>query len=532
MFFWKLPLLFTFALLTFTSNYSKATELNSNITENTNEKIINPIDKIVTALNSYRKKLDDRSRHLTLKESIDEALHSNSLLAAAYFSIKEEEYKIKSQNRQQLPRLTLQSGQPFLGKVYTSNSSTRQVLKNEYKYNPSTDSYTINAETDDVSSNSSQDYYQFSPYLTLSWSFFQPSLWAKISSSEEEIHREKLVFDITMRGLILQIQESYFRLQSSQDLISDFEKIYQINTAQIKYVNARMKAGLLNIGDVAQAEAQFYSQASELVGFYEKYFSDLYHLAYLLNLEPNNFVVSVDPLKKSQGWDQSLSGTISQSLELREEIQAYMASSKASTWNSKASIRKYLPVLSIQGNSYGYREWDGRSYSESRSGLNFSSTYIDSSIGLGVNWTLFDSGVAAAESETFKQNAKQQQFKANNEKFKVIQQVQTAYSSYLVSNDEIFLNSNNAIASQKFLEATQQRFKVGLSSMTSIVQAMQALGNSLKAQSISILKHNISIAELYRYSSEWPKETPDSEEVKLSLEKLDPLKEIKFDVVE
>ena len=61
---------------------------------------------------------------------------------------------------------------------------------------------------------------------------------------------------------------------------------------------------------------------------------------------------------------------------------------------------------------------------------------------------------------------------------------------------------------------------------------MQALGNSLKAQSISILKHNISIAELYRYSSEWPKETPDSEEVKLSLEKLDPLKGIKFNVVE
>ena len=494
--------------------------------------LINQSDVILSDLREYRDKLKAKSLHLTLDECIQLGLKSSPSIAAAYYAIQEQDYKLKSQFRKNFPTFNLQSGQPFLGKVYTTTSSSSQVLDPQYTYNPTTDSYSELLSIQRVSRNSNESYYQFGPYLTMNWSFFQPSLWATISSSRASLQREKLVFDVSMRGLVLNIQEAYFRLQASQALINDFEEIFTINKEQIDYVEARMKAGLLNIGDVAQAKSQFYSQASELVGFYRQYFNDLYSLAYSLNLDPETTILSVDKLTQISAWPLSQSDSISQALELREEIQTFIASSQASTWDARSAIRKYLPVLSIQAISYGYSQWNGLSTSDNERGLDFNSIYTNNSVGLGINWTFFDSGVASAEAEAYKSNSRQELFNAQNERYKVVNQVKKAYNSYKISRDEIYLSANGSSSSKVFLEATRERFNVGLSDMTTFVQAMLALGNSLKAQTSSILKHNISIAELYRYSAQWPASTPSSLDVRSAVKQLNPKKKITVDVVE
>ena len=489
-------------------------------------------DAILNQLRAYRLKLENNSRHLSLEDCIRLGLNSSPSLASAYAAIQEQEYKLKAQYRKNFPSFNLQSSPPFLGKVYTTTTSSSQVLDPQYTYNPMTDSYSVTSVTERVSNDNSEDYSQFSPYLTMTWSFFQPSLWATISSSKASLQREKLVFDVSMRGLILDIQEAYYRLQASQALINDFEAIFDINKEQIDYVEARMNAGLLNIGDVAQAKSQFYSQASELVGFYRQYFNDLYTLAYALNLDPESFILTVDDLARIPPWPLSQQASISQALDLREEIQTFIASSQSATWDARSSLRKYLPVLSIQAVSYGYSQWDGVSKTKDERGLDFNSVYVNNSIGLGINWTFFDSGVSSAEAEAYKSDSRQQLFNAQNERYKVVAQVKKAFNSYKISIDEIFLATQGSTSSKIFLDATRERFQVGLSDMTTFVQAMLALGNSLKAQTDSILKHNIAIAELYRYSAEWPSGIPSISDVQTSVEQLDPMERITVDVVD
>lgn len=480
-------------------------------------------EALVQRLNQLKLQFVNNSRTLSLSECIRRGLTSSASLGSAYSSISAQEYRIIAKNRGNYPTLSLQSLQPFLGKVFTSTNQTTNTRIQQPQYNPATNSYQNSSRRVSISSSEKEQYNQLGPYLTFNWSFFQPSVWAEVTAEKQELDRLKLLFNVSARGLLLNIQQGYYRLQANLDLINEFEKIYTINKQQVQYVEARMNAGLANISEVEQAKSQLFAQAEQLVGFYQQYFSSAYNLAYLLNLPEDVIVVPAEGLEKSTAWQLELRPTIQQALNLREEIKAYVASAKASQWNARASLRQYLPVISLQAFSYGYYEWDGLTSVKNQPNQNFESTYTSNSVGLGVNWNFFDSGQAVAQSNSQKAQAKSDLFKADDEKNTVIKQVRNAFSRFRLAEDSLFLANQDVIASSKFLEATQVRFKVGLSNMTSIVQAMQSLGNALRSKTNALLDYNIAIAELYRYSGEWPPGTIELSEVTNSLKVLQPM---------
>ena len=70
------------------------------------------------------------------------------------------------------------------------------------------------------------------------------------------------------------------------------------------------------------------------------------------------------------------------------------------------------------------------------------------------------------------------------------------------------INVENATKNLKAAKASYavqvSRFDVGLSDMTSIIQAIQLLGTAIQARVDALRSYNDSVAELYRYSAEWP----------------------------
>lgn len=497
----------------------------SSLTNPENDSIssVTQSEALVHRLKQLRNQFANNSKSLNLSECIRRGLTSSASLGSAYSSIISQEYRVIAKNRENYPTLSLQSLQPFLGKVFTTNNQTTNTRSEQRQFNPATNSFQNVSSRVSIASSQNEQYNQLGPYLTFNWSFFQPSVWAEVTAEKQELDRQKLLFNVSARGLLLNIQQGYYRLQANLDLINEFEKIYRINKQQVQYVETRMNAGLANISEVAQAKSQLFAQAEQLVGFYKQYFSSAYSLAYLLSLPENVIVVPADGLEKSPTWQLELRPTIQQALDLREEIKAYVASAKASQWNARASLRQYLPVISLQAFSYGYYEWEGLTSIKNQPNQNFESTYTTNSVGLGVNWNFFDSGKAVAQSNSQKAQAKSDLFRADDEKNTVVKQVRNAFSRFRLAEDSLFLANQDVIASSQFLEATQVRFKVGLSNMTSIVQAMQALGNALRSKTNALLDYNIAIAELYRYSGEWPPGTIELSEVTNSLKVLQPV---------
>lgn len=457
----------------------------------------NSSEKLILELNAIRSRVNQNSRELSLALCLKEGIQNNHQLASAYATIQQYEYSLIATKRGFFPSISLSSLPPFLGRVYTSNSSTRQVSE-PVSVNPN-GTYSYSTVTE--SANSQEEYMQFAPYLTFTWSFFQPSLPASISSAKASLNQQRLAFNVSARSAILDLQQSYFKLQSSASLIDSFEKIYLINLEQVKYVEARQKAGLIDIGAVDQAKSQLYSQASELIGYYRDYLKNSSDLALAMNTPGDVIIVPSDDFILVGKWDESISETIDHALAMREEIKEFLESANSSIWSARAAIRSYLPELMLQGYAYGEYE------KGSDDGLSFSSQYGFGAIGLGITWDIFDGGVKAAEASSYRSSAKSDQQKAEYTKDKIKQQIRQAYSIYKTSAFALHNAHLNLSASTNSIKVNKSRFSVGLGDITSIVQSMQLLGEATRQYNQAILDHNTSVAELYRYSATWPAQT-------------------------
>ncbi len=492
--------------LVVTLHQQKALSVGQQIsTTKTNHAISDPTVPIRQRLISLKKRLELNSVRRTLNECLQLGVQQNMQLAAAYATIQQQEYTLTSVKRQYLPTLNLTSLPPFLGAVQTQSSATQfqQII-----VNPNGTSQVIN---DSVSSSSNQNYNQFAPYITLSWSFFQPSLLASINAQKAQVQRQRLVFDVTARSAVLSIQQAYFKLQASKSLIDSFERIYQINLEQVDYVQERQKAGLSNIGAVEQARAQLYAQMNQLISYYEDYLKNAASLALAMNEPTDLIILPEDQLAESGSWTKSLQDTIDQALSLREEIKGYLQSESALKWNARAAMRKYLPTFMLQGFYYGLYN---KGVADSM--VNYESFYTFKALGLGITWNIFDGGVAAAQSQALKAESRNARYQAEYEKYQVREQIKMTYSAYNTAILSLQNARANLEAANETLKVNRARFTVGLTDITSIVQSMQLLGQASESYSNSLLQYNNSVVELYRYSAEWPEAvvTPLAEKVK------------------
>jgi len=454
---------------------------------------------IMKELVTLREKVDKSATRMSLDQCLDYGIKRNYQLAAAYATIQEYEYKLIGIKRGFYPTLELSSLPPFLGKVKTQSTQS-QVTETPVTVNPNG---TYQYEGVNVLSEEEQEYQQFAPYITLTWSFFQPSLPASISSAKASLEQQRLAFDVTARSAILTLQQSYYQLQSSKALIDDFEKIYKINLEQVKYTEERQKAGLIDIGSVDQARSQLYAQASQLISYYQSYLTDAADLALAMNAPGDMLIVPSERFKAIGEWDEPVKETIENALKMREEIKEYLESAESSIWSSRAAIRSYLPELQLQGFAYGYNQ------KGTTNGLAYNDKYRFGAVGFGVTWEVFDGGVNAASASSYLAAAKNAKMQAQYMRQSVKQQIRSAYATYQTSKIALKNSQLNLDAATNSIKVNRARFGVGLANITSIVQAMQLLGEATQEYNTAILNHNTSIAELYRYSALWPNNTKE-----------------------
>lgn len=453
----------------------------------------NSTGNIYQQLFSLKRQIEQKSVRLTLDECLQAGLRQNLQLSAAYASIQQHEYKLIGVKRQYLPTLSISSLPPFLGSVQVRNTATQYQ---QFVVNPGGTAQIVNTP---ISSTSSQSYNQFGPYVTLTWSFFQPSLSSAIRAQQSQLQQQRLAFDVTARSVILSIQQAYFQLQASKLLIDSFERIYQINLDQVTFVQERQKAGLINIGAVEQSKAQLFAQMNQLIGYYEKYLQNAANLAFVMNEPTNRIVLPAEPLQPSGTWKDSLDDTLNQASTLREEIKAYLQSEEASVWNARAAMRQYLPIFMLQGIYYGlFNKGTANSF------VSYDTSYTYQSIGLGLTWNLFDGGVAAAQSQSFLAAARNARYQAEYEKLQVRDQIKRSYVTYQMALLSLENAKANLDAANNTIAVNRSRFGVGLADITSLVQSMQLLGSASEAYSASLLQYNNAVAELYRYSAKWP----------------------------
>ena len=472
-------------------------------------------DALLQKLQSLQSQVLDSSKGVTLDEAIVLGIKNNPGLVSAFRDIQQFEWQLIAAQRRWYPNLRLVNGTPFVG--YKASTFVRRL------YRPQ--SFTSTPESSQISTSSTPESSQistlspqsanfssnvvFQPSLNFTWNAIDPTRQPSINAASEALRERKLLFIASARNLILEIQSDYYSLQSTRQLIDNFQEIYKINRRQLDIINAQYSILMVSLQAVAQTEAELFTQLNSLIGFTKAYIAEAASLSQRLGMKDDELAIPSEEARLYPEWKLPLNKTISRAIETREEILASLASAEQARWQGLAAIREYLPKFSLIG-SGGLIYQSG--VDNGQPGLNTSSFLTESrswtaSVGLGFNLLMFDGGIQAAQSKSSYSQEASRKSTAENTRLKVVEQVRSSYGNYQTA-DIAVISARRAFKSAQIAQETAlARFRVGVSDITALVQTVQQVATTSQQLWQSINEYNKAVAELYRYSATWPGDT-------------------------
>jgi len=462
------------------------------------QKKVSP-SELVKQLKQLQDQIKANSRPVSLSEAIKLGLQNNPQLASSFSTIQQFEWQLIAAQRRWYPTLQLTNGTPFVG----SNWGT--FVQDQYAL-PAEQFQELQAQGQRRKTAAKSQQFVVQPGAQVNWNFLDPTRQPNINAASDSLQQQKFLFDVSARNLVLQIQESFYAIQSNQQLINSFQEIYAINQKQLEILEARKSIGMVTVLDLEQTRSQLYAQLSQLVLYTRDYIDEAALLAQQLALPDNQLAIPDQPAQMQGRWQIPLQETIRRATQQREEILASLAAAEASRWSSVGSLRQYLPVFSLvaTGNLLGQNGYQnvpvpndpGSQYARNRQ--------WNAAIGIGFNWLLFDGGINAANAQALKAQAQQQLAQAALTELQVTQQVRSSYGQYQTSQVAVTTARQAYRSAELAQEAARARFDVGVGDITSVVQTIQQLSTAAQQLSQAVLSYNRAVAELYRYSATWP----------------------------
>lgn len=443
-------------------------------------------------LRLLQEQLRNRSVHATLSSAIERSLLHNPELAEAYSQIQQAQWSLIAVRRQWYPALGVASTGPAGGLWGYGGSRVRS-------------SDNTQAGTADL--NLFESRTAFAPVLNLGWSFFDPSRSPEINAAGENLRSQELLFNVTARNLVLETQLAYFNLQEQQQLISAYEEILAATSNHVKQAEALFNAGNANIADVEQIRTQQFQTISLLIATYLSVIDVAASLARSMALPPGQLALPKDSLDHYGQWDLPLDLTIQQAQTLREEIQSSIAQASTARWRTSALFNRYWPRFGLAANG---------SYANStiRSGWvggpvtnELRSSRWDGAFGATFNWAIFDGGIAAAEAQAARAQARRFSDQAAVQRLQISEEVESSYASYATSRLALLSSRAQMESSRLAALAVRERFNVGFADTTSVVQTLNQAIVAANAFARSQREYNSSVARLYRVSAQWPEHT-------------------------
>jgi outer membrane protein TolC len=447
-------------------------------------------EMLLQRLAQYRDHYERDASRMTLIEAMRMGLEQNPSLAISYAQIQQSEWQAIGIQREWYPSILAESDSPGIA-GYSVDRYTNKSKDN----------------TDVIDrSNTTTGRALTSPRIELQWTFFDPTRTPRLRSELASLRSEELLFDIGARDLVLQIQQSYYTLQKYAALESDYRQLYEIAQQVTAFAKRYKQLVVSQSSDISQLKSFEYALLTERINTHERVLASAAQLAQNLSLQPGKIAMPADPLELNGSWNISLQSTIDQALTLREEIKQSLANSESFFWDSKASANITLPSLFINTRA---ELLNGQFSSNDRSqNPTVTSTgrerdlYTD--VGLYFNWLLFDGGTNLAEANAFRMKSKQAEKQAELDRLTVTSQVQTSHASYISSMIVVDSASDEVRLALRALEEARHDFASGRTNATTLVQTLDAVRKAKENYRTAVTKHNIAVAELYRYSSSWP----------------------------
>jgi outer membrane factor, OMF family len=431
-------------------------------------------------------------RPLTLAQVETLAEVNNPNLKAIASQVDQAQSNLRAQISQWYPTIDLDAGSAFPRYSAGSSRVTREVPRLNEDGTPVQDE-NGNVVTRRRSDTVNGDRWDAGVVLSARWALIDPRRTPTIAAARDQFERAKYQYVIALRDLRLQAAQAYFDLQQADDQVRIGQESVRASLVSLRDSRARFQAGVATKLEVLEAETQLARDQQLLTSALATQSVTRRALASLLDLPQTVTPTAQDPSRVLGVWQPSLQESIVAAYAFREELDQIVLDISIANSQANAALADVQPFLNIfTALGAGWSDGDITN-EEIKSRGNF-----DFSLGMGVNWRLFDGGAAAAQSRRNRQLAEENTFRFSQRRDSIRFDVEESFYELEKNNRNITTTAREVISARESLRLARLRFQAGVTTQREVVDNQRDLTQAEVRFSNAITDYNKRLAELRR----------------------------------
>jgi OMF family outer membrane factor len=334
--------------------------------------------------------------------------------------------------------------------------------------------------------------------LEASWALINPSRTPQIAAARDQFEQAKNKYLIGLRDLRLQVAQSYFDLQQSDEQVRIGQESVRSSEVSLRDARARFQAGVATKLEVLQAETQLARDQQLLTNALSAQSIARRSLASLLALPQDVTPTAKDPSRVVGTWLPTLQESIVAAYAFREELDQIILDISVANSNANAELAQIQPLLNIVNTLSGGRTSGYEFILPSQAVPNQLSWSVDNTVGLNVRWNLFDGGQAKALYRRQKQVAEESRYRFADKRDTIREEVEKSFYELEANNRNITTTSREVLSARESLRLARLRFQAGVTTQREVVDTQRDLTQAEVRYSNAIADYNKRLAELQR----------------------------------
>ena len=334
--------------------------------------------------------------------------------------------------------------------------------------------------------------------LEASWALINPARNPQIAAARDQFEQAKNKYLIGLRDLRLQVAQSYFDLQQSDEQVRIGQESVRSSEVSLRDARARFQAGVATKLEVLQAETQLARDQQLLTNSLSAQSIARRSLAALLSLPQDITPTAKDPSRVVGTWLPTLQESIVAAYAFREELDQIILDISVANSNANAELAQVQPLLNIVNTLSGGRTAGYEFIVPTQAIPNQLSWSVDNTVGLNVRWNLFDGGQAKALYRRQKQVAEESRYRFADRRDTIREEVEKSFYELEANNRNITTTSREVLSARESLRLARLRFQAGVTTQREVVDTQRDLTQAEVRYSNAIADYNKRLAELQR----------------------------------
>jgi outer membrane protein TolC len=328
----------------------------------------------------------------------------------------------------------------------------------------------------------------------------------RVQAARARLQGQRQAYANQLRQLQLQVSEAYFQLQQADQNVRIQDAAVRNDLLILQDALDLKQAGLVPRLDVLRRQAIEAANQESLIQAMADRAIARRQLAVLLNLPPNLTPSANDPVVVLGPWPLDLETSLMQAYRGNPALEALLATREALVQQRQATLAALLPRLSMVARAGGTGSNVQTTDLQLRNGGCCGSTVIpiqntttaDWSVGLSLQWLLFDAGTTKAEGRAVAHQAAAIAQRFANERETIRLRLETAFFNHEASLARLSSARRGVAAALEGFRDVRLRYKTGLSNEVEVSLTQERLIASLVQRLNATVAVNITYARLLR----------------------------------